>query len=65
MSNNFFLKHNIPWLGLEIIRVRRRWWRRWRACFSFPLIYDGVIILACSQVPLSRGQPVSALPALI
>lgn len=57
MSNKFFLKHNIPWFGLEIIRVRRRrrWWRRREACFSFPLIYDGVIILACSQVALSRG----------
>lgn len=54
MSNNFFLKHNIPWFGLEIIRARRGW-RRGRACFSFPLIYDGVIILACSQVALSRG----------
>jgi hypothetical protein len=59
MSNKFFLKHNIPWFRLEIIRVRRRrrrrWWRRGKACFSFPLIYDGVIILACSQVALSRG----------
>lgn len=56
MSNNFFLKQNIPWLGQESISKRRR--RReggGKACFAFPLIDGGVIILACSQVALSRG----------
>lgn len=55
MSNNFFLKQNVPWLGLESISERRRGKRSGKACFPFPLIDDGVIILACSQVALSRG----------
>ena len=56
MSNNFFLKQNIPRSGLESISEgRRRRGRRGKACFSFSLIDDGVIILACSQVALSRG----------
>lgn len=66
MSNNFFLKQNIPWSGQESIRRRRR--RRegeGKACFSFPLIDDGVIILACSHRALSRGSLGPALPALI
>lgn len=58
MSNKFFLKQNLPWLEQESISKRRRrrgGSREGKACFSFPLIDDGVIILACLQVALSRG----------